>query len=289
MRRLLTILMSGLVLAAMPRAFAQSEGMTLPTSIEAGAPFSIQSSGSGKAMLYIVGPGQALRRDVQRGETVSFPAGELHNAGHYLVLMTGGSSTDNGALDVLPAEQPTTLSFLARPSRLPVGLHQGITGAVYVFDAFHNLITKPMPVSFELSAASGPAQTRTAETRNGGAWTAMDSTSKEGAAQFVAKAGGVTSTRVIEQVPGDPCSLRMSAKQSGKQLELETEPVRDCSGNPIPDGTVITFTETFDGTQTTVDAPLKRGVARAEVPAYNGAKLSVATGVVLGNEIRWGK
>jgi hypothetical protein len=30
-------------------------------------------------------------------------------------------------------------------------------------------------------------------------------------------------------------------------------------------------------------------VARAEMPAYNGAKISVATGVVLGNEIRWGR
>jgi hypothetical protein len=37
-----------------------------------------------------------------------------------------------------------------------------------------------------------------------------------------------------------------------------------------------------------VDVPLKRGIAQAELPAYNGAKISAATGVVLGNEIRWG-
>jgi hypothetical protein len=30
-------------------------------------------------------------------------------------------------------------------------------------------------------------------------------------------------------------------------------------------------------------------VARTEMPAYNGARISVATGVVMGNEIRWGK
>ena len=37
-----------------------------------------------------------------------------------------------------------TLVFLAKPSRLPVGLHDGITGAVYVFDAYKNLIVTPL-------------------------------------------------------------------------------------------------------------------------------------------------
>jgi hypothetical protein len=124
-------------------------------------------------------------------------------------------------------------------------------------------------------------------TRNGVAWTKMDSATKEGAAQFVARAGTVSDRRVIQQVPGDPCVLRMSAKPAGQQLELETEPVRDCSGNAVPDGTIVTFTETYNGRQATVDVPLKRGIARTEMPAYNGAAISVATGVVMGNEIRW--
>jgi hypothetical protein len=181
------------------------------------------------------------------------------------------------------------LSFLAKPSRLSVSLHDGISGAVCVFDAYQNLITAPTPVSFELSGVSAAAQTRTVATRNGCAWTEMDSAAKEGAAQFVARVGGISSTRVIQQVPGDPCGLRMSARPSGQKIELETEPVRDCDGNAVPDGTVVTFTELYDGSQTTVDVPLKRGVARAEMPAYSGAKISVATGVVMGNEIHWGK
>ena len=55
-------------------------------------------------------------------------------------LRTGGSSTENGAFDVTAAHQPATLSFLAKPSRLPVDLHDGISGVVYVFDTFHNLV-----------------------------------------------------------------------------------------------------------------------------------------------------
>jgi hypothetical protein len=95
--------------------------------------------------------------------------------------------------------------------------------------------------------------------------------------------------RVIQQVPGDPCAIKMSAKPDGKSIALETEPVRDCSGNAIPDGTVVTFTQNYRGGQTTVDVPLKRGVAKVEMPAVPGANITVASGVVLGNEIHWGK
>jgi hypothetical protein len=65
--------------------------------------------------------------------------------------------------------------------------------------------------------------------------------------------------------------------------------VRDCSGNPVPDGTIVTFTEAYSGGEATVDVPLKRGVAKTEMPAYDGATISVAAGVVMGNEIRWEK
>jgi hypothetical protein len=81
----------------------------------------------------------------------------------------------------------------------------------------------------------------------------------------------------------------MNVRQSGQRLALETEPVRDCGGNAVPDGTIVTFTEVYSGGQATVDVPLKRGVARTDMPAYKGATISVATGVVMGNEIRWGR
>ena len=288
MRPKFAFLLGGLVLATMQMAFAES-GMTLPKTIEAGSAFSIQTTGNGTGVLYIVGPGQVLKRDVQLGETTFFDAGSLYNAGHYVAVLAAGSSTEKDAFDVVPASKPATVSFLAKPSRLSVGLHGGITGAVYVFDTYQNLITKPVPVTFELLNQSSATQTHTVATREGAAWTAMDSTTKEGFARFVASAGGITSTRVIEEVPGDPCGLKMSAKQSGKRLDLETDPVRDCSGNAVPDGTIVTFTETYNGAESTVDVPLKRGIAQVEMPAYNGAKISVASGVVLGNEIRWGK
>jgi hypothetical protein len=70
-------------------------------------------------------------------------------------------------------------------------------------------------------------------------------------------------------------------------LELETAPVRDCSGNPVSDGTIVTFTESYNGTQTTADVPLKKDVASIAMPAHPGATISVASGVVAGNQIHW--
>lgn len=289
MRFRLSFVVGGVLFATMLHARAESAGMKLPKQVRAGSTFSIETTGSGKAVLYIIGFGDVLRQDVQLGETTSFTAGVLHNAGQYLAILVGDSSRDEGALDVLPASQVANVSFLAKPSRLPVGLHDGISGAVYVFDAYQNLITAPSPVSFQLSGISGVTQARSATTRDGRAWTQMDSAVKEGNAQFVARVGDISATRIIQEVPGDPCGLRMSARPSGQKIELETDPLRDCSGNAVPDGTIVTFTEVYDGKQTTVDVPLKRGIAQAELPAYNGAKISAATGVVLGNEIRWGK
>ena len=290
MRFRLTLLLGGLiVLVAGQFAVAQSGGLQLPKTVEAGSAFTIQTSGSGKAVLYIVGPAQVLRRDAQLGETTSFAAGELHNAGHYVVALVGSSSTETGAFDVTAVHQPTSLSFIAKPSRLPVDLHDGISGVAYVFDTFQNLVLQPTQVSFQLSGVAGAPQMRTVTTHNGVAWTKMDSASKEGAAQFTAQDGSVADKRVIQQVPGDPCRLKMNIRPSGQRLELETEPVRDCNGNAVPDGTIVTFTEMYDGGEATVDVPLKRGVAKTEMPAHSGATISVATGVVLGNEIRWGK
>jgi hypothetical protein len=271
-------------------AAAQSGTLTLPARIEAGSAFSVPTTGSGKATLYIVGLAQTLKREVNLGEPINFAAGTLYSAGHYVaVLVRNSAPAESGSFDVRPANRPADITFLARPSRLPVGLHGGITGAAYVFDSYRNLITAPAQVAFELSSPKGQTQTRAVATRYGAAWTQFDSTTQQGADRFVARIGDVSSVRIVGQVPGDPCSLKISARPAGEQIQLQTEPVRDCSGNAVPDGTIVTFTESYDGGESTVDVPLKRGVAEVKMPARPGARISVASGVVLGNEIRWGK
>lgn len=283
------LLVAGSVIATACASFAQEANLSFPRAVQAGSAFSMQTTGNGLATLYIVGPLQVMKRDVQLGQTVYFSSGSLYNAGHYLAVLSAGSSAQHIEFDVLPNDRVADLSFLAKPSRLPVGIHGGITGAIYAFDAYHNLIVSPSPITFQLSNPSGMAQSRTVMTRQGAAWTALDSSAQQGIDKLVARADGVANTRVISQVPGDPCGLKMTAHAAGAQIALETEPVRDCSGNAVPDGTIVTFTEAFDSSQSTVDVPIKRGVAKVELPAHNGATISAACGVILGNQIRWEK
>jgi len=282
-----TLALAGWAMMALTSlASSQTAPMEWPRSVEAGTTLSVPTTGNGQAVLYIVGPMQVLRRDVHLGEAIVFAAGDLHNAGHYSVFLAGPTSTQAAEFDV-KAQQPASLSFFAKPSRLPVDVHDGISGVVYVFDAFRNLVLAPAEVSFELSEAGARARALNTNTHNGVAWVRLDSTPKAGAAQFQARIGNITEKRIVQQVPGEPCNLRMSARRSGTRVELETEPLRDCKGNAVPDGTVVTFIERDHGTESTVDVPLKRGVARTDLPARDGATISVATGVVMGNEIRW--
>jgi hypothetical protein len=283
MMRTVILFGAGLLLAGM----AAAQTLEMPRSVPAGSAQSIPSTGSGTADLYIVGPAQVLHQKVQLGGTVTIPSGTLYAAGRYLAILSGNGVRGHWAFDVTPASEPAKISFLARPSRLPVGQANGVSGTVYLFDAYGNLILQPVPVSFEYSAPGDAPQQRTLTTRDGVASVMMNSSARQGNASFVARAGSITSTRIVQQVPGDPCSLHMTAQPVGSQILVKTDPVRDCSGNAVPDGTIVTFTETQGDRQTTVDAPLKQGIAQATLPAERGARISVASGVVLGNEIRW--
>lgn len=274
-------------LIALP-GFSKAQNMQLPQSVVAGNSFSIPTSGSGSATLFIAGPGQAIERPVNLGTSVTIPSGVLYSAGNYLVVLVSGSSRQIETLQVVPQNQPDKLAFLAAPSRLPVDQPNGISGTVYIFDVYHNLITAPSAVTFQLTDGSGGKQQQTIHAANGVAWTRMNSSGKEGNATFVASTGNVSIRRVVDEVPGEPCALSISARPNGKQLRLQTAPVKDCSGNPVPDGTIVTFTERAGDDISTVDVPVKKGIASIDMPALSGATFSVASGTMIGNEIRWG-
>jgi len=268
-------------------ALAESQELGLPERVEVGTPFSVPTASSESASLYLVSPGGVLRRDVRHGEPVLFAAEDLHNAGRYAAFLVGGGASHSGQFDALPSPKAATLSFLAKPSRLPVGVPNGVSGVVFVFDIFRNLVLQPQSVLFEITNAGGQTQSRVATTSYGVAWVKMNSATKVGLAKFLATASDVRQTRIVQQVAGDPCTLKMTARPQDGKILLETAPVLDCAHNPVPDGTIVTFTEVYGGQQSTVDVPIKRGVARTELPQEPNAVISVAAGVVMGNEIRW--
>ncbi|HET6936935.1 MAG TPA: hypothetical protein VFI72_18975 [Candidatus Angelobacter sp.] len=267
--------------------WARAAELRIPDNATAGQPLSIATSGSGDGTLYLVGPAEVIKRKVQLGEEVQIKPEELKHAGRWIAIVRGGGNPQSQAFWVRPGPAEN-LSFLARPSRVPVAKPGVISGVAFVFDKNQNLVLQPTPINFSLSVG-GSSASQSATSKNGVAWVKSSSAAKAGAAQFVASVGGSSVRRVVQQVASDPCNLRMHVAQKNKdQVVLETDPVRDCTGNPVPDGTIVTFIETDKTGRSVVDARIKKGIARAELPASDNANVTIAAGVVLGNELHLG-
>jgi hypothetical protein len=264
---------------------APAAELHVPQNAVAGQPLSISASGSGT--LYLVGPGQVIKKEFKSGN-VEIKGEELRNAGRWIAVVRGDGNQSQ-VFWVKPGK-PGKLNFLARPSRVPVARPNVISGVTFIFDQYQNLILDPTPVNFNLSVG-GAGSTKSVTSREGVAWINSASAPKAGAAQFVASVDDTSVARVVQQVAADPCerSFRMHvASHTAQNTIVETDPIRDCSGNPVPDGTIVTFIQTDKTGKSTVDARIKKGTARAELPASDNATITVAAGVVLGNELHVG-
>jgi hypothetical protein len=264
---------------------ARAAELHVPQNAVAGQPLSIGTNGSGT--LYLVGPGQVIKKEFKSGN-VEIKGEELRSAGRWIAVIRGGGQQSQ-VFWVKPGK-PGKLNFLARPSRVPVARPNVISGVTFIFDQYQNLILDPTPVNFNLSVG-GAGSTKTVTSREGVAWINSASAAKAGAAQFVASVDDTSVARVVQQVAADPCerSFRMHvAGHTAQNTIVETDPIRDCSGNPVPDGTIVTFIQTDKTGKSTVDARIKKGTARAELPASDNATITVAAGVVLGNELHVG-
>jgi len=279
MRRIIQIILT-VAVCWFAADVARAADVSAPAHAVAGSDISLPTSGSGSATLYLFGPGTAMKKDVQLGSEIPL---SLEYSGRYAAIVNGQQVT----FDVAPAPV-SEVAFLARPSRVPAATKDVITGTVFLFDKDRNLVTIPTPVKFDLSVDGGQPQSQTIQSKNGVAWIKLDSGRKAGPAQFVAAAGDASVRRVVQETASDPCNLRMHVQQTKDGVAVETDRVRDCAGNPVPDGTIVTFTATSPKGRDTVDARIKKGVAKAELPALQNATLSVASGVVVGNEIHVG-
>jgi hypothetical protein len=264
-----------------------AQELQLPATVNAGSGFAIATSGSGSATFYLVGPSYTAKRQVQLGQEIQVRPPEVRSAGRYLAILRSGGASRSGSFYV-SAAKPASLSFLAHPSRIPVGQRGGVVGVAFLFDNWHNLVRRPEDVEFRLSTKNAPAAAQSVRTRDGAAWILMNSGSKAGNAQFVAALDGIEEARVIQQVASDPCHLQIRAERSPRGILVQTAPVRDCSGNPVSDGTVVTFTANSPAGLSTVDVPVKKDIAQVELKIPGPATISVASGVVMGNEVKVG-
>lgn len=276
-----------LVLIIFMAALASAADLHPPAQVTAGSAFSIPSNGSGEATFYLIGPSHVLKRNVKLGNAIEVDGDDVQTSGRYLAIACGSDGCSNASFYVMAGE-PDRLSFLLHPSRVPVSRGDAINATAFVFDKFRNPVLKAVTVDFHVTPKSGAPFTKTVKSDRGVAWMRMASTPKEGPVKVTATVSSAAEPRIIQQVASDACNLRIKASRTPKGVLVETDPVRDCSGNAVPDGTVVSFTAIDSNGKTTVDAPIKKGIARTELPLRGGARISVASGVVIGNEITVG-
>jgi hypothetical protein len=258
-----------------------------PSETTAGNAISIATSGAGSATFYLMGPASATKRQVQAGSEVSVDGDDLQAAGRYIAILCASDGCASAPFFVKPAA-PNRLSLQVHPSRVPVGTANGISAVTFVFDNFRNLVLKSPPVSFTVLPRDGKEVSAKRDVQNAVAWVRLTSARKEGATKISAAIGHADEVRVVQQVAADACNLRIHAARDKNGLLVETDPVRDCSGNPVPDGTIVSFTMSDSAGKTTVDVPVKRGVAKIDMPIKGRARISAASGVVTGNELEVG-
>lgn len=258
-----------------------------PAQVTAGKSITIRTNGSGDATFYLIAPASVSKSKVQAGSDVSVDSDQLQNAGRYVAILCASDGCTSADFFVNPAAA-NKLSFLVHPSRIPVGSANGISAVAFVLDNFKNLVLKPEPVTFSIIAKNQKPVSATRDSENGIAWVRLTSANKEGATKLGASIGHADEIRIVQQVAADACNLRIKSSRDKQNFVIETHPVHDCSGNPVPDGTVVSFTESDAAGKTTVDVPIKRGVAKVEMPIDGRARVTVASGVVTGNELEVG-
>jgi hypothetical protein len=276
-----------MIVAVFGAVEAHAAELQVPKQVTAGNAFSIPTTGSGSATFYLVGPSHSAKRQVKLGSGIEVAEDEIRTSGRYIATLCSSDGCESADFFVA-ATNPAHLSLLVHPSRVRVATNNAMSAVAFVFDKFHNLVLQPVPVEFHITVKDTPAFSKSLNSSNGVAWLHLNSARKEGPAQVVASIQSDSEKRVVQQVASDACNLRIRAARKGKFIAVETEPVRDCSGNSVPDGTVVTFTKVDASGKTTVDAPVKRGVAKVDMPIQGEATISVASGVALGNEVRIG-
>jgi hypothetical protein len=267
-------------------AVCAAQDFSVPESATAGEEASISTRGNGKATFYLVGPGVSNKSDVALGEAIQLHAKDLRNAGEYLAIVCS-DSCHSAPFYVSPAK-PATLTFLVHPSRVPVGQNDAVSGVAFPFDQYRNLVLAPLTVNFQIMAGTTSLFSRPEKTRGGVAWFRTASGRSAGAVQITASIDDVIARRALQQVASEPCNLRIDGKRVSNGIVVQTLPVHDCAGNVVPDGTIVTFSASEAQGKSTVDAPIKQGIAKAQIDAAGSTVISAASGVVLGNELRIG-
>ncbi len=284
MRSLEIRLVAMFALACMGAGVAGAVTLHAPADVIAGQSFQIQTSGSGDATFYLLGPASAFKQMIHLGTDIEVQSKEVVTAGQYQAVVCASDDCSRSNIQV-NAGLPARMSFFLHPSRVPVSTPNAIDATVFVFDRYYNPVFAATKVEFQIAPLTAAGFSQAVTAQRGISWMRMGSSSKGGPVRVTAAIPGLAVPRLIQQVAAEACGLHMKAVPGKTDVTLETDPVHDCSGNPLPDGTIVSFTAIDSAGETTVDAPIKKSVARTRLSLRGRARISVACGVVLGNEL----
>ena len=244
----------------------------------------LQAPGSGSTTLYLFGPGGASKRTVQRG-SIELSGDELKVAGRYTAIVDGSSASF--FVTAAPLERSPSSPIL-RACLPPPAARCWVRP--FSSTAFRILCSRQLRSAFGWPWRDvGRRAQRDRQEWSGLGAVEFRTPQRPGAVHRFLRRGsmrGVWCSR-LRPIPVRHSHERLACSPTAT-FWWRPRPFKDCSGNAVPDGTIVTFTSADAAGRSTVDARIKRGFARAELPRSSSATLSVAAGVVLGNEIHWG-
>jgi len=178
------------------------------------------------------------------------------------------------------AGPPSAINLTATPNNLTAGSSTISTLRAQVIDAFGNPVADGQVISFAITTGSGTLSALTASTSGGFASVSYTPSSTPGLVQITAEAtNGAFSTTDINLITPTVGAVTLatgatSLVANGTSGTPVIATVIDTVGNPIADGTVVSFTTT-SGTLSSATATTSLGEAR--VTLFSPATVGVAT------------
>jgi adhesin/invasin len=166
------------------------------------------------------------------------------NPGTATVTVRAEALTERVSVEFLDAT-PARLTVTAEPTQISADGTSTSTITAAVSDVQNNPVPDGTQVTF--STSLGTINPATAKTTSGSATAALRSSTRAGTATVTVKAGTLTRRVKVEFQSTKPARLVVKADPEeipadGHSTSTITATVSDAQNNPVPDGTVVTFT-----------------------------------------------
>jgi hypothetical protein len=186
----------------------------------------------------------------------TLPGEDLRQSGVVALIARAGAARGQGSLEIRPGAPADPITPLVGPRSIAAdGEHQTMAVAV-PFDDYGNPVADGTPVEFRALHPGERLERRSVPTAHLVAWRWIASGTRAGRATVTVAAGqahGPDAT--FEEVPDWPVAFGLSASPAdvpadGRQfVTLRTEGIRDRFGNPMLDGTLVTFVAEVPGSE----------------------------------------